>query len=381
VTGTIGIIGSSTRQIEDLVRAAGMRPLSLRPDELSSSARPLAATPDVIVVDVRADRNLLGVIAGIKRRHPALGVAIVVPALDPEVMLEAMRAGVSECLADPLTQGALESAIGRVMVQRASPVEGRVFAVIGAKGGVGATTIAVNLAEAMARAAGDALLIDLHVVTGDAAVFLGADPRFTILDALENIQRLDEAYFRSLVVHTRSGLDLLGSAVRVASGQLDSQRVRTLIDFASRYYRVVVLDVPRADASALDALEAASSIFVVVNQELPTLSCAYRLVSRLRQRYGSERIALLVNRSDRHSDISMADIEKAVNARVKHVFPSEYKPALTAANKGEPLARSTDGRLAGSFHELVRVLTGAQKAAPEDSTRMFGWLTPRRSSE
>ena len=69
-----------------------------------------------------------------------------------------------------------------------------VFAVIGAKGGVGATTIAVNLAEAMARSAGDALLMDLHVCTGDAAVFLGADPRFTILDALENIQRLDEAF-------------------------------------------------------------------------------------------------------------------------------------------------------------------------------------------
>jgi pilus assembly protein CpaE len=381
VTGTIGIIGSTTRQIEDLVRAAGMRPLSLRPEELSSSARPLAATPEVIIVDVRSDRSLLGVISGIKRRHPGLGVAIVVPSLEPELMLEAMRAGVSECVTEPLTQGALESAIGRVMVQRASPVEGRVFAVIGAKGGVGATTIAVNLAEAMARSAGDALLIDLHVVSGDAAVFLGVDPRFTILDALENIQRLDEAYFRSLVVHTRSGLDLLPSAVRVASGQLDSQRVRTLIDFAVRYYRVVVLDVPRADASALDALESASSIFVVVNQELPTLSSAYRLVTRLRQRYGSERISLLVNRSDRHSDISMPDIEKAVNAKVKHVFPSEYKPALAAANKGEPLARSTDGRLAGSFHELVRQLTGGQKPATEDSTRMFGWLTPRRSSE
>src|SRR5437867_9173466 len=110
-------------------------------------------------------------------------------------MLEAMRAGVTECIPEPLTQGALETAVGRVMVQRTAPVEGRVFAVVGAKGGVGATTIAVNFAEAIARVAGETLLVDLNVATGDAAVFLGVDPRFTVIDALENTQRLDENFF------------------------------------------------------------------------------------------------------------------------------------------------------------------------------------------
>src|SRR5262249_41674874 len=250
---------------------------------------------------------------------------------------------------------------------------------IGAKGGVGATTIAVNLAESIARSAGETLLIDMHVATGDAAVFLGVDPRFTIVDALENTQRLDANFFRSLVVHTPSGLDLLSSSVRVLAGQVDPQRVRTLIDFSMRYYRAVVLDVPRADQSALDALEAASSIFVVVNHELPTLSAAYRIVSRLRQKYGSDRISLLVNRSDKHSDITITDIEKAVNAKVKHVFPSEYKTALVAANQGQPLARATEGRLAASFHELVRGLTGTERQGAEEPRRMFGWLTPRRT--
>jgi pilus assembly protein CpaE len=236
----------------------------------------------------------------------------------------------------------------------------------------------VNFAEAIARSAGETLLVDLNVATGDASVFLGVDPRFTVLDALENTQRLDENFFRGLVVHTPSGLDLLASSVRVMSGPLDPTRVRTLIEFAVRYYRAIVLDVPRADASALDALDAASSIFVIVNHELPTLSAAYRIVSRLRQKYGSDRISLLVNRSDKHSDISISDIEKAVNAKVKHVFPSEYKPALAAANHGQPLARSSDGRLAASFHEFVRTLTGPTKPAVEDTKRMFGWLTPKK---
>src|SRR5437870_6385734 len=239
MTGTVGIIGVKDRQVEELVRGAGMRPLVLQPEELASPARALAATPDVVVVDVRTERRLLSLIGGIKRRYPSMGVAIVVPSLDPELMLEAMRAGVTECITEPVTQGSLESSIGRVMVQRAAPVEGRVFAVIGAKGGVGATTIAVNLAEAIARAVGDALLVDLNVSTGDAAVFLGVDPRFTIVDALENTPRLDEAFFRSLVAHTPSGLDLLGSSVRMLAGPVEPQRVRTLIDFAVRYYRAI----------------------------------------------------------------------------------------------------------------------------------------------
>jgi len=378
VSGTVGLIGVKDKQTEELVRLAGLRPIVLQPEDLASPRGALSATPDVVLVDVRGDRNLLGAIAGIKRRHPQMGIAIIVPALEPELMLQAMRSGVTECIAEPLTQDALESSISRVRVQRAAPVEGRVFAIIGAKGGVGATTIAVNLAESIARSAGETLLIDMNVATGDAAVFLGVDPRFTIVDALENTQRLDENFFRSLVVHTPSGLDLLASSVRVLAGQIDPQRVRTLIDFSVRYYRAVVLDVPRAEPAALDALDAASSIFVVVNHELPTLSAAYRIVSRLRQKYGSDRIGLLVNRSDKHSDISIADIEKAVNAKVKHVFPSEYKPALAAANHGQPLARSSDSRLAGSFHEFVRAFTAPEKQS-DDSKRLFNWLTPRRS--
>jgi hypothetical protein len=162
VTGTVGIIGVKDRQIEEFVRGAGMRPVILQIEDLASPRGALATTPDVVIVDVRADRHLLTMVAAIKRRHPSMGVAIVVPTFEPELMLQAMRAGVTECVAEPLTQGSLESAIGRVMVQRATPVEGRVFAMIGAKGGVGATTIAVNFAEAIARSAGETLLIDFE---------------------------------------------------------------------------------------------------------------------------------------------------------------------------------------------------------------------------
>ena len=177
MTGTVGIIGGKDRKIEDFVRATGMRPVVLLPDQLTSPAS-TAAPPDVVLVDLRGDTQPLQAIPTIKRRYPSMGVAIVVESLNATTMLEAMRAGVTEAISEPLTQTGIEEAISHVIAHHSAPVEGRVFAVIGAKGGIGATTIAVNLAEAFAKKTGNALLIDLQMAAGDANVLLGVEPRF-----------------------------------------------------------------------------------------------------------------------------------------------------------------------------------------------------------
>jgi pilus assembly protein CpaE len=379
VTRTVGIIGDNDRRIQELVRAAGMRAIVLKEDQFTSAGVAPGHTPDIMLVDVRADRTLLAVVAVIKRRYPAMGVAIVAASLDPEMMLEAMRAGVSEMITEPLNQDAVETAIGRVVAQRAAPADARVYAVVGAKGGTGATTIAVNLAEALGRQSGDALLIDLQMAAGDAAVLLGVEPRFTIAEALENTHRLDEAFFRGLIADTKSGLDLLAAATRAIVCPVDPPRIRTLLDCAVRYYRSVVLDVPRGDVLMLDSLEAATGIFVVVNHELTTIRSAQRLVTRLRHRYG-DKVGVVVNRSDPKSEITLEDIAKAISAPIRHVIPSDYRAALAAVNKGQPLAQSSQTKLGASFHDFARKLTGKlpEAGVAEPSGGILAWLTPRR---
>ena len=114
--------------------------------------------------------------------------------LVPTIMLEAMRAGVNECIVEPLSVSELQAALKRLVGSLTTHDRGEVFAFVGAKGGVGATTIAVNVATALAkRKPGSTLLIDLNVACGDAAVFLGSEPRFSVLDALDNVKRLDAA--------------------------------------------------------------------------------------------------------------------------------------------------------------------------------------------
>ena len=133
----------------------------------------------------------------IKRHHPSTGILVVLPHLDGTLLLQAMRAGASECVAEPITRDELERAFARIAAQRPAPRRGDVFAVIGAKGGVGATTVAVNVATILNKLrASSTLLMDLHLTYGDAATFLGAEPRFSTLDALENMHRLDAAFLQ-----------------------------------------------------------------------------------------------------------------------------------------------------------------------------------------
>jgi pilus assembly protein CpaE len=266
----------------------------------------------------------------------------------------------------------------------APDVQGDTFAFIGAKGGVGATTIAVNAATALALIEpGSTLLIDLNVACGDAAVFLGAEPRFSVMDALENVQRLDSAFFSGLVVRTKSGLDLLGASGRPVTGNFDAARIRTLLEFACRTHRFTVLDVPRSDTVALDSLDGVTKIVLVVNQELATVRTAARMAATLRQRYGQGRLSAVLTRTDRRAEIGHEDVERTVGVEITHTFPSDYRLALEGMNKGRPLVLEGQHELARGFNAFARELAGVRlPAAAAEKVRaggLFSRLAPRKA--
>jgi pilus assembly protein CpaE len=381
VTPDVIIVGAKDRELERLIVECNMRTSALSAAELSTLAHPAARQPDVVMVDVRGERGLPQGLAALKRQHPTTPVVLVASTLDPALVLEAMRSGVNEVVAEPLSASEIENAITRLLVHKSTPVAGKVFAFIGAKGGVGTTTTAVNVATELNQAdPGKTLLVDLHLAHGDAAVFLGVEPRFSVVDALDNIHRFDEAFFKGLVVQSPAGPHLLASSDRALVQSSSVQRVRSLVEFATQLYRFVVLDVPRSDAAALDALDQAARIVVVANQELATVRNASRIAASFRQRYGTERVTVIVNRVDQHAEIGRDDVEKVVGMRVLHTVPSDYRMALRALNKGRPLALDNHNKLAASFRELARDLAGLGPAQPptNDSGGLFGLLKGRR---
>jgi pilus assembly protein CpaE len=327
--------------------------------DLAEFERFATKTAHAVVVDIRTLPRLPREIVGIRRHFPHAGIVIIGRTLDPSDLLEAMRMGVNEWVVEPLVHDDLAAAIRRV----ASPVTvapvGKMFAILGAKGGVGATTVAVNLATSMTIASKEAtLLIDMHPSDGDAAVFLGVDPRFSLTDALENIDRLDETYLRSLIATTPSGADLLASSHRAATSAFEVSRLRRLLDLSLTMYRHVIVDCPRMHPAVLDAVDGASQIVVVANQELPALRSATRLVTSLRQRCGPDRVKVALTRFDPKGEISRSDIERALGGSINYQFPNDYRTSVGAIARGEPLIVSNHSRLAGSLSDCARQLSG-----------------------
>lgn len=380
-TLTVSLAGSRDRQVEELLQTCGMRVTLLKIEELAALAQPTAPQPSLVMVDMRDRPALLPAVAMLRRQHPTTGVVIVAAALEPSLMLDAMRAGVTEFVTVPLTAPELQAAIRRVTTPAVPTSTGEVFAFVGAKGGVGTTTVAVNVATALAHQAGGAtLLVDLHLAYGDAAVFLGTEPRFSVIDALENVHRLDKAFLSGLVAHVNAGLALLGSSDRASAAQVDAASVRALIDAAAQHYRYVVLDVPRSDVM-LAALEAASRIVIVANQELATVRVATRLAATLRQRYGKDRLSVVVSRFDQLSEIGQDDVERVLGSPVAHTFPSNYRLALQALNTGRPVVLDNHNKLSAALTDFARGLVATAEHATEAPRQagFLGRLTGRRA--
>lgn len=368
---------STDSQLLQSFRETGMPCVPLSGDALSALAEAGSRHLDLLVIDLRGQSQIPSVVPAIKRQHPSAGVLLVASHLEPALMLEAMRAGVNEVVTDPVSIPELRAAVNRLLGTLAPGPRGDVFAFVGAKGGVGTTTVAVNVATALAKLSPSTLLIDLNIACGDAAVFLGAEPRFSVLDALANVQRLDAAYFGGLLVRSKSGPDLLGAATGPVTGGVDAARLRALLEFATDAHRYTVLDVPRSDSAALDSLEAATRIVIVVNQELASVRNATKLAAALRQRYGQGKLGMVLSRTDRRAEIGHDDVERTVGIDISHTLPSDYRLALQAMNKGRPIVLDTQHELARAVVAFARGLAGVKatdKPHPARIGSLFGRL-------
>ena len=375
------IVGGRDQRPAELLRAAGIQ---VRPiDEHAFETLAFAATqPDAIVLDLRGRSALPPAVSAFRRKHPDTGIVIVTSTLDPALLVEAMRAGVTEVVPEPLEPGGLTAAINRVARKSEAEDVGRVIGFVGAKGGVGTTTIAVNVATMLGNLSkpGRALLIDFHGTCGDAAVFTGAEPRFSLADAFDNTHRLDRSFLQSLVTAVAPHTDLLAAPEAAAAGPSEPQKVRRISEIAAANYTHTVLDMPRSDRVVLDGLDHLQSIYIVINQEVATVKSATRLVTMLRQRYSPERVAVVLSRSDRDAGIAREDVERALGVRIAHTFPSNYRVALQALNKGRPLALENHNELSASFRRFAQQLSGIRpREQAERAPGLLARLTYRRA--
>jgi pilus assembly protein CpaE len=379
---TITVIGAHDDELVTLLAATGAQVTDKDALHLAALAQADAPQPDALVLDLRDGGDIPAAIADVRRQHPTTGILIVAQALDPALLVDAMRAGVNEIITPPVTTSSLEHGIARLAGQRPAAAAGKVFGFVGAKGGVGTTTVAVSVAAALGAisAPSRTLIADLHRSGGDAALFLGAEPRFSNADALQNTNRLDDAFLRGIVTQAAPGLDLLASPERAAGAHVDPAQIRSFIDLVSRAYRYTIVDLPRSDEAVLDGLDGLAAIVIVANQELAAVRGAGHMASRLRQRYGPSRVMVVVGRSDSHADLTQKDVERVAGIQFAETFPNDYRLATHALHTGRPLAlekHALAGVLTRFALALAGVQTGARRAAKPSS--LFGLFAAGRS--
>jgi pilus assembly protein CpaE len=331
------------------------------------------ASPDLYVIDARGDEA--AALATVERlRAGAASVSIVVVATEarPELIIKAMRVGANEFLTWPVQEDAFHEAIRRTAARHESSPAARrqatTLAFFGAKGGAGVTTVAVNCGVELARLSRrPTVIVDLKPGLGEVTLFLGVRSRYTLVDAIDNLHRLDEQFLRELVAKHKSGLEILaGSGNFERPGPADSGAIEEVFRLLGRQNEYILVDAgSQLNSCSIAALYGADVIYLVANPDVPSVRNAQRLLDRIAQLGAcGDRVRILLNRAAEPFPIPLAQIESALGRPIDHMFPSDYKTVSTALNTGVPLALTGNSSIAAQFDRFTRLILDPTDAPP-----------------
>jgi pilus assembly protein CpaE len=363
----------------------------LRPRSLEAALETIANEHvDLLVVPVDAvDDEGLAAIERAVRRERHMGVLATAPAADPQLMLRAMRAGIQEFLTRPIVPPEFVSALERLH-RRAESVSlnGQVFAVFSAKGGVGTSTVAVNLACALAATNGEArvAIADLALPGGDVGILLNARPAYDITALASKLDQLDAELVNSVMSPAADGVWILGAPERTdAADAIDAGAVSAIIAQLRSGFAFTVVDCEhQLNDRTLAALDTADRILLLTELKVPALRAAQRTLGIFRRLgYPNEKLCVVVNRLQSGDVVSATEASQVLKADIFFKLPNEYRTVSEAATAGRPVVDSHgESKLAAAFLQLAHKVGGGTQAATgvaEDNGRsVFGKLFSRK---
>jgi pilus assembly protein CpaE len=335
--------------------------------------------PDIGLVDLDANpEKALDLVARITDNTPRCAVLVTSASNDGHLILRAIRAGAKEFLTQPVRIEDLLAALGRISERRVGIGENRlrasqVLAVAGVLGGVGTTSLAVNLACALARQAENSVsLVDLDLCLGDADIFLDAIPDYTLIDVAQNVTRLDFSLLKRSLTKHASGVYLLPRPVQLEDAALvGAEDLRRVIALLKASFTHLVFDLSKG-YTPLDmvALEMADHILLVTQLDLPCLRNVVRLMTSFNQMNGlGEKVRILVNRAGLESGhITLKKAEETIGKEVFWQLPNDYRTMIEARNNGIPvIEQSPKAPVTQSLLGLAAALCGDPQAESQDA--------------
>ncbi|HEX3725904.1 MAG TPA: pilus assembly protein CpaE [Pirellulales bacterium] len=329
--------------------------------------------PDVGIVSLNHNpEKALQLVAQLHETSPECSILVISSSTDGNLILRAMRAGVKEFLPQPVRIEDLVGALDRIGNHRFGRGDSKtrgstVIAVGGATGGVGSTSLAVNLGCILAADPRNTVaLVDIDLCLGDADVFLDAIPDYTLVDVAQNVTRLDFTLLkRSLTKHT-SGLYLLPRPVQLEDMSLITpDDLRRVIGLLKATFTHLIIDLSKS-YTAIDmvALEMCNSFLLVTQLDLPCLRNIVRLMMSFGQMESvKDKIKIVVNRMGLDNHIGIKKAQDTIGREIFWQLPNDYRVMIEVRNNGVPLVeQAPKAAITQSITALADALTGSGEA-------------------
>jgi pilus assembly protein CpaE len=334
-------------------------------DSILRQIQDLRAEVVVIDIDPTRSQRAISTIELLKNSTNDLAIFAIGDMDHPPTIVAAMRAGACEYLERAADAVPLQEALGRFVSSRARSVNGagraRVLAFMNAKGGSGATTLAVNTALALQQEHGATLLVDFATL-GHAALHLNVRPVFGLSDALQNLHRMDAALLKGFITVCRRDLHLLAGMNQIAGLAPTTSELARLFDLLVSHYQYVVADCSsRMDQISHMIAELSHEVMLVTQTDVAALWSANRMRAWLDETGGESKVRVVLNRYKKIAGFGEEDLQKATNCKVAWKVPNSYHPVASAIDRGEPLILH-DSDLSRSIRGLAALL-----AKTEDS--------------
>ena len=347
--------------------------------------RPLDSTselPDVVFLDLARDPEPFFVFAAhLRRIRPGIKViacSAAVP-LQPNLLLEAMRSGVQDFLAKPVQTEALKKILVAFLQDvhvQDFPSQDKLIVLMGAKGGVGTTTVAVNLGvQLTSYARKRTVLLDFARPMGNAHLLLDLHPKFGVRDAVESLDRLDSHFLAGLLTKHKTKLEILGGVTQPEEWQsIDVKGLDRAVNVAQNAFDVVLLDMGSQFSSDWSSiLRMARMILIVAEANVPSLWTLERRLLALKG-FGvePERARIIINRWHKGDDEVLRSIKKDLSRPIFASLPNDFRKASQAVNLGTPIPDNHNNILVNRYRQIAGQLVGMEPRMTEKKSPLSG---------
>ena len=352
-------------------------------DTLFVDALRLRPSAVIIVLETDAAEKAFPLIKKLSAAVPETAVITAASNASPSLILGSMRAGAREFLQIPIIADELRTVLDHVAElstsQGHSQKQGRLVGVFSSKGGAGVSFLSANLAAAMNV---PTLLVDLNLQAGDAASFIGVDPRYSLADFAANRNRLDDSLINSLITNHSQNLSLLAAPREAHEAEdITVQNVSEALHLMGRRYECIVLDLPHTfDPVTVAALDLADDILLVMTLDIPGIRSTKRALKVFeRLGYPRGKIRVVVNRWSKSIDVELQKVEAHLDEQLIGFVPNDYPKVIESINLGHPLVQSEpSSKLTIEIKRIAALVQGTTRPnSPQPRRGLLGTVFGR----